>query len=132
MHDDRSTVDGLESDLEAKHCADLRKDQMISPTWMYDWMQDLKDFDSWKKSVLDDEDLSHVFAFRESKIYILKRVRERLHRIQTTMVIDVCEVNVVDAHFLYVQPAWRMLDAIQVFHCRPSHAVPSSCNLWFR
>jgi hypothetical protein len=97
MHDDLSATDRLESDLESgKSCADLRKDQMISPTWMYDWMQDLKDFDSWKKSVLDDEDLSHVFAFRESKIYILKRVRERLHRIQTTMVIDICEVNLVE------------------------------------
>jgi hypothetical protein len=96
MRDDHSTTDGLESDLEEKHLADLRKDQMINPTWMYDWMQDLKDLNSWKKSVLDDDDLSHVFAFRESKIYMLKHVRERLHRMQTSMVIDVCEVHLIE------------------------------------
>ena len=73
----------------------LVKDHPISPTWMYDWMQDLKDFNHWKKSVVDDDDLSHVFAFRESKIYILKRVRERLHRIQTTMVIYIHAVYLI-------------------------------------
>ena len=53
---------------------------------MYDWMQGLKDLDYWKESVDTEDDLSHVFAFRESKIYTLKRVREKLHRLQTTMV----------------------------------------------
>ena len=63
-----------------------RYNRVISPTWMYDWMQDLMDLDNWKKSVNSDEDLSNVFAFRESKIYTLKRAREKLHRLQTTMV----------------------------------------------
>ncbi len=68
------------SDLESRY------NRVISPTWMYDWMQDLMDLDNWKQSVNSDEDLSNVFAFRESKIYILKRAREKLHRLQTTMV----------------------------------------------
>ena len=63
-----------------------RGNQKTGATWMYDWMQDLMDFDNWKESVATDEDLSHVFAFRESKVYTLKRVREKLHRLQTTMV----------------------------------------------
>ncbi len=72
------------SNVESLHPA--RNYPMISPTWMYDWMDDLKDFDIWKKSVDSEEDLSNVFAFRESKIYTLKRVREKLHRLQATMV----------------------------------------------
>jgi hypothetical protein len=75
-----------EFDLESLQHADSGKDHSISKSWMYDWIQDLKDFYNWKNAIRDDDDLSHVFAFRESKIYILKRVRERLHRIQTTMV----------------------------------------------
>ncbi len=62
------------------------KTEKIRKTWMYDWMDDLKDFDDWKNSIENENDLGQLFAFRESKIYTLKRVRDRLHRIQTTMV----------------------------------------------
>jgi hypothetical protein len=85
-------ADEVEADLESPAWANE-----ISSTWMYDWMQDLKDFDTWKKSVVDDDDLSHVFAFRESKIYTVKRIRQRLHRIQTTMVLTLLIfLNVID------------------------------------
>ena len=86
--------DGTDFDLESKQprrhpeFPDPDKNLQnytISSLWMYDWMQELKDFHNWKKAVRDDDDV-HVFAFRESKIYILKRLRARLHRIQTTMV----------------------------------------------
>ncbi len=72
--------------LEPTHRTESRSNQKFSATWMYDWMDELMDLDHWKNSVEIDEDLSHVFAFRESKIYTLKRVREKLHRLQTTMV----------------------------------------------
>jgi hypothetical protein len=73
-------------ELVQRHPDSGKTNYTIRKGWMYDWIQDLKDFYNWKKAVRDDDDLSHVFAFRESKIYILKRVRARLHRIQTTMV----------------------------------------------
>ena len=71
--------DGTEFDLESKQprrhpeFPDPDKNLQnytISSLWMYDWMQELKDFHNWKKAVRDDDDV-HVFAFRESKIYIL-------------------------------------------------------------
>ncbi len=85
-------ADEVEANLESPARANE-----ISSTWMYDWMQDMLDFDNWKKSVVDDDDLSHVFAFRESKIYTVKRIRQRLHRIQTTMVLTLLiYLNVID------------------------------------
>jgi hypothetical protein len=109
--------------LEPTNCTESRN-QKISETWMYDWMDELMDLDHWKKSVKIDEDLSHVFAFRESKIYILKRVREKLHRLQTTMVRLLSIPSDTSIGFgpeklteCFLQPVWRMLDAIQV-QCR--------------
>ena len=60
--------------------------EMKSPTWMYDWMKELKKYDSWMKSAALVKEPSQVFELRDSKVHLVKRIRDKLHRLQTTMV----------------------------------------------
>ena len=62
----------------------------VKSGWMYDWMVEMRHMEDWWKSVEDDflADLDNTFSFRESKIHLLKKIRDKLHRIQTLMVIQ--------------------------------------------
>ena len=57
--------------------------------WVYNWMVDLRNLDDWWNSrpAFDfQRGLSNLVSFRESKIHLLKKVREVLHKCQTEMV----------------------------------------------
>ena len=53
-------------------------------------MVEMRHMEDWWKSVEHDfqTDLDNTFSFRESKIHLLKKIRDKLHRIQISMVIQ--------------------------------------------
>ncbi len=59
--------------------------------WMFNWMKELKDLDIWWRSNAKSDlqsGLSNTFAFRESKIHLLKKIRDKLQRLESSMVCD--------------------------------------------
>ena len=74
-------------------CEDERihrlKQALMTRSWMYDWMADLRNLENWWRSTSEQDlqsDLSNAFSFRDSKIHLLKKVRDKLHRIESAMV----------------------------------------------
>ncbi len=63
----------------------------IELEWPYSWILELDRMDRWWKATTDGDlqaDITSVFSFRDSKIHLLKKIREKLHRIQTETVSD--------------------------------------------
>jgi hypothetical protein len=64
--------------------------EQIPKHWMYDWISELRNQEDWWKSKEHNDlssDLSSIFSFRDSKIHLLKKIREKLMQIQRAMVI---------------------------------------------
>lgn len=86
---------------------------------MYEWISEIRNLEDWWKSTEKNDlqsDLSSIFSFRDSKIHLLKKIREKLHRIQSNTVsalINFSKIIQTDSK-QHSQPIWKMLDIIKV------------------
>jgi hypothetical protein len=61
----------------------------VTEGWMYTWFSELRSQEDWWKSTDHrdlNSDLSSVFSFRDSKIHLLKKIRSKLHQLQSCTV----------------------------------------------